>query len=262
MNILIVEDDEIQLNSLENIVLGYKTSKYSTSQTIFKALSFSEATSLYTENNIDLFFIDIVLETDSADDGLSLAENIRKLPNYRTTPIIFITAYTAQIFKAINSIHCFSYITKPYNSSDVYNAISDIEHKFLHTNDNLIVRDERNIYYNIKFNSIIYIENSMHRAIIHTINGDFKHLSHTLDSILTVLDQRFIRIHKKYVINTEYIKNYDKSNRLLMLSYTIHDNKTVDNKIWDKNTFHSNKNRQLPIGRNYKKAFENIFLIV
>ncbi len=69
------------------------------------------------EKNIDVFLVDIVLKPEKLDDmsGMIFAESIRQVEKYRFTPIIFLTALCDPEMHAYKEIHCYGYLSKPYN---------------------------------------------------------------------------------------------------------------------------------------------------
>ena len=75
MNILIVEDDNLQAEALKMII-----SEYNSSWNFFIANDTIIATSLFTNNTIDIFFLDIEFTKEPETDGLILAESIRANP--------------------------------------------------------------------------------------------------------------------------------------------------------------------------------------
>ena len=94
MIILIVEDDNLQAEALKMII-----SEYNSSWNFFIANDTIIATSLFTNNTIDIFFLDIEFTKEPETDGLILAESIRANPLYQSTPILFITGYKDSYFQ-------------------------------------------------------------------------------------------------------------------------------------------------------------------
>ena len=86
MNILIVEDNDIQLQSLYKIL----SEKYTEdSFTYMLADNYDEAIRIINTNNIDIFILDIAL-SDNPNGGIDIARFIRFKKNMPYTPIIFI----------------------------------------------------------------------------------------------------------------------------------------------------------------------------
>ena len=74
----------------------------------------------------------------------------------------------------------------------------------------------KNVLYNIEFNKIIYIEKEQDnkRCIIYTKNKKY-YIPGTLNNIKNLLDHRFIKSSRSYIINTEQISSYDIKGNVL-----------------------------------------------
>ncbi len=201
MILLLLEDNENQALALKEVIAEYKPD-----WSVIISYTYTEAMKICTERTIDLFLLDIELGDDCYKTGLDFAEEIRSRKRYSTIPIIFITAYNEQIFRAVNAIHCFNYIIKPYNRSSIHKAIDDFENSVDYKIDYINIRDSNGVYYTLYYKDIIYIEASSHNTIFHTPNGAFTCSRHSLTNTLDELDNRFVRVHKKYIINCDYVK--------------------------------------------------------
>jgi len=90
----------------------------------------------------------------------------------------------------------------------------------------------KNTLYNIEYNKILYIEKEQDnkRCIIHTKNKKY-YIQGTLNKVKTLLDNRFIKSSRSYIINTEQIISYDiKSNILTFKNKIKLDGVSRDNK--------------------------------
>ena len=104
--ILILEDKEIHIKILENILKDINNIQVLVAKTI------EEAYKLAMENTINLFLIDIILDTEVRGDvsGLRFVEAVREIPKYSFTPLIFITSLEDPKLFAYKELHCFGYI--------------------------------------------------------------------------------------------------------------------------------------------------------
>lgn len=80
----------------------------------------------------------------------------------------------------------------------------------------------KNILYNIEFNKIIYIEKEQDnkRCIIYTKNKKY-YIPGTLNNIIKLLDNRFIKSSRSYIINTEQVSSYDIKRNILIFKNKI-----------------------------------------
>lgn len=206
MVLLLLEDNEAQAVALKEIINEYKPD-----WSVIISYTYENAIKICTKHTIDMFLLDIELGTDCNKTGLDFAEEMRIKKQYSHIPIIFITAYDEQIYKAINAIHCYNYIIKPYSRSSIHKAIDDFEDSIESKIDYINIKDASGVFYTLYYKDILYIEAASHNTIFHTVNGAFVYNRHSLTDTLYELDDRFIRVHKKYIVNCDYIKNYDKT---------------------------------------------------
>ena len=201
----VVEDEFIIAEDLKCIL---KNLDY---EVIFNVPSARESKAAMEKELPDILLLDIKLKGE--EDGISIAEYIRK--NY-TTPFIFITANAdAQTIKRARNVKPNGYLVKPFQLPDVHAAIeialSCMDEKNLSSSkplnilkEVLFVRD-RNLMLKVKFDEIIYIEADGNHSILFTSNRKFL-ISKTLKEVSENLDsERFIRLHKSYIVNTEFI---------------------------------------------------------
>ena len=114
-NILIVEDKEATLRMLEKLIredVG--------GVAVFLARDYESALREAVLRNIDVFLIDIVLDTAVTDaSGMRFAKRVREDENYLFTPIIFITGLEDPRLYAYKELHSFGYIEKPFAKENV-----------------------------------------------------------------------------------------------------------------------------------------------
>jgi len=76
--------------------------------------------------------------------------------------------------------------------------------------ENSITYEYNHICHKIEFRHIISIEKEPEskRCIIHTTYGD-KVIPGSLNTVLRLLDKRFVKIHRSLIVNTDQIVSYD-----------------------------------------------------
>lgn len=232
--VLIVEDDINQLDALSLII-----NQYNNKFTIFKADSYSAAVEYLDKYNINIFILDVDLSRTSNDfNGIRLGSLIRSKYKYIYTPIIFITSIPEKISEAINVLHCYSYILKPYNKNDVNNALNSIINSPLIQDLTIVVNNLQGIGCKIKHSEILYIEAYGRYIKIHNSHGYIQTSDYTLDKLTSTMLNDFVRCHRKYLVNTNYVTNYDKTNLLLTCASDL-----------------------IPVGRAYKSNFEKRYYV-
>lgn len=174
------------------------------------------------ERTIDLFLIDIILDTSRPGDvsGLKFAENIREVASYRFAPIIFITSLEDSKLYTYEKLHCYSFIEKPFDEEQVKQAVAQClqfpaggkESKTLFfRKEGIILAAERE--------DITYAESREHIMHIHTRQEDVLKIPYlTLKKFLEEVDSvDFIQCSRNTVVNRKYIQNVDIPNRMIRL---------------------------------------------
>ncbi|MBQ9935245.1 MAG: response regulator [Lachnospiraceae bacterium] len=108
--VLILENDASERKTLTEFVEKHKDVQ------VYATDNIGEAMEISLRNNIDLFFVDIVLDNNSSYEilGMEFAKMIRKISQYAFTPIVFITCLDDPSMSAYRDIHCYSYLGKEH----------------------------------------------------------------------------------------------------------------------------------------------------
>lgn len=231
MNILILEDDLTQLEILHKMLKTRWSDFHYTCCDSYKSAHTAIALKKY-----DILILDIRLsQTENDFNGIHFASYLRSLPAYRTTPILFITCITHKMQMCINKLHCYSYIEKPYNQDMVINAVSSIiTNQTDHSQRNcLTIKLLNDVNTHISFSDILYIEVKGHNLIFVCLEDRFTSSSYSLTSVSELLPAYFLRCHRKFILNANFMTNYDKTNLYINI-----------------------KSQSIPIGRSFKKTFE------
>lgn len=220
MSVLILEDNRQILNVLEELVMSVAED-----EKVYATDNVGEAYKIAMETSIDVFLLDIILYTDKKGDtsGMQYAQSMRKLERYRFTPIIFITSLEDPEMYALRDLHAFGYIEKPFAPSQVKNLLRDALHfKTQKETDAMMFFRKDGILYPVKCNRVIYMELIKRKICIHMKNGDV--LSIPYKSFREIMEEanyeKFVQCSRNCVINIDYIKNIDKTNRFITLEGT------------------------------------------
>ncbi len=214
--VLIVEDNVRSMEMLTKVVKNIRTDVV-----IKSAFTQKEAEILALNYNIDLFMVDIVLDSSNSGDvsGMKFAEHVRSYQKYKYTPIIFITSLEDPELHAYSDIHCYAYVEKPFDAEEVSRVIAEaldfpkVEEKKQHIYFRL-----DGVLYKKDIAEIVYIENSRSGQIIYCRNGELVLPYKSTKTILKELDsERFIQCSRFTVINQDYIEHIDLVNRYIKL---------------------------------------------
>ncbi len=236
INVLMVEDNEIQLQALTIILKdAFPHMKF------YKARYYNEAIKIIDNIIFQLFLLDIDLnESNKNYDGIRLGEYIRNITRYQTTPILYLTGKPDEIFNALHKTNCYDYLVKPYNSTSLLTSINRLLDIKLIQQPPLEFRDIFGTYARLPHDTIIYIKAMRHHTAIYTTNNYYETTNFTIKELLQVLPNYFLQCHRSYIVNSNFINNFDNSTALINLS--------------------TSPNSPIPVGRNYKKIVKELFI--
>lgn len=190
-----------------------------------KVISFSEAGEALRyarENEISLFILDIQLEDYK---GTHLAKQIRELPEYKYTPIIFETALAGEELSAYRDVKCYSFLIKPFGKEEFIAAFCDAMglSEQINRQGKAIRIEQKQFILEYTAADIVYIEAYGKKLVIHTNNRltgmkEDTVSGYTLAGMMALLQEAsFVQCHKSYLVNTAHIERIDKSGRKIFL---------------------------------------------
>ncbi|MCR5624732.1 MAG: LytTR family DNA-binding domain-containing protein [Lachnospiraceae bacterium] len=225
--ILLLEDNPVQSTQTQAFINEYDSN--------INILSFSSHTA--AENHlkrehpsISLFILDISMGDDVNSLGIEFAKNLSKYADYIDIPIIFITGHPEYMVNAINDIHCFSFLVKPFVKKQLFDQLKMATNRY-----SFLLRLNNQIQTNVSYSLLLYISSNGRVINYHLQNKTLNSLQYRMKDLENILPSNFIRIHKSYIVNLNYIHNYD------FTSYYV----TLVNK------------EILPMGRSYVQEIQN-----
>lgn len=196
------------------------------------------AYALVMQNTIQLFIIDIILDTAQPGDasGIRFVESVRDISRYKYTPVIFITGVQDPEIYAYRELHCYGYIEKPFAVDEVRKLLKDaLDYKATGRRDYMLHFRKDGVLYPIACCDIVYARSTNHQISFYMANETEFTVNHK--TCKQVLDEaeydEFIQCNRGTIVNRRYIKNIDVTNGLITLD----------------------KNIRIDIGIRYKKKF-------
>lgn len=209
-HILILEDDMIQAEHLAKMIQDF-----SNNITATIVSNIADAKKKILESTIfDAFFLDIAIgDISTNQDGLQLAHFVQSTSRYANTPIVFLTAYPEHIYSAINNLHCFAYLIKPYHEKEVRQQLRSL---FVST-QTISIKTTEGIYVRFPMDSLLYVESYGRYLTYVTTSASYRSRQYTLKHLEPMLSSNFIRCHKSFIINELCVESYDYANHLAYL---------------------------------------------
>jgi len=165
-----------------------------------------EAISVLETHKIDLIFLDINMPGVS---GISLAKSLQN-----RIPIILTTAYREYAIDGFD-LQVVDYLLKPISFERFFQAIekfrSDAQSstEVSGRKDFFFVMSDRKMT-RININEILYIESLNSSLKIHCQNGVVTTRESAANIESKLGDGNFLRIHRSYIINTDFVMSYSK----------------------------------------------------
>lgn len=194
MTILILEDSqfflELFISKLKNtFITKNATIHYLTST--FENIDYSI--------KYDIIFIDILL---NSNNGIELAKTLKE--KYPKALIIFMTSNNGLVFKTLE-LQPFFFIRKKFLDDDFEICMHLIE-KHLHSHYTIALTNrEKTVHVNIE--DIVYAESEGHYLNIATIDQQFRKKIKLKDFEQQLQSEKFVQVHRSYLINMDYILN-------------------------------------------------------
>jgi DNA-binding LytR/AlgR family response regulator len=266
-NILIVEDNMHEQRMIQHIIHSVNE------RAIFHVSDTTEnALKIAYDIDIDIFILDIQLAEGSS--GIVLAKKIRKIPQYFDTPIIFATSFGNKELNVFRGVRCQTFIIKPLKKDLIekayYTAEKAIKSRSL-SKELSQRKDKKSLSLTYKglthkfFLEDIVLFKSKGNHILVIIYDDKKNMLEIIEKIETIKnivsklneigEGNFVRCHKCYLVNQQYVSQTDWRNGKIMLKFNK--NQTLDQSIWyDK----LDDTLCIPIGNSYKANFQKEYI--
>ena len=211
--ILLVEDEQgaaaLLRRYIENSSDGHRLAVFG------KA---AEALSFAAQNKVDLFILDIQLLDYR---GTELARQLRALPEYRFTPILFTTELAGEELSAYREIKCYDFLVKPFTEEEfqkTFHAALEMGAQMQAVPEILRI-EQKQFLFEYEIRNILYIESFGKRLLIHTAQTGGSEVTDRISgySLSKLPRDRLLQCHKSFLINPVHICKIDKANRLLYL---------------------------------------------
>ena len=169
----------------------------------------------WKNNQVDIMLLDIQMPDLT---GLELMKSLEKKP-----AVIFTTAYSEYAVDAFN-LAVSDYLLKPFDFPRFIQAINkaighvqpkeEVAHKTADTisksNDFITVKADYKLY-KINYDDLLFIEGQHEYVTFHTTQRRITALFALKDLEELLPKDRFVRVHKSYIVSFKHIQDLDKS---------------------------------------------------
>ena len=221
--VLILEDNRVTAQCIKKAV--YELEEKSE---IFVCDNLKDAYQHTVEKRIDLFVVDIILDTSRPGDasGLRFVERIRKIERYAFTPVIFVTSLEDSRLYTYGMLHCYSFLEKPFDVAKL-KALLQRCMRFPEVQE-----EKRTLYFRkdgiilaVDNTDIVYVESVNHMMNIHTVRGDVMNIPYmTLKKLLADADfPHLLQCSRNTAVNKSFVELIDLPNRIIRLKGNLGD---------------------------------------
>ena len=209
-NVIIVDDEYLAQKLLQDYV-----SKVESLQLVATCSNAFEAMNALKNHQVDIMFLDIQMPDLT---GLELVKSLEHKP-----AIIFTTAYSEYAVDAFN-LSVVDYLLKPFDFPRFFQAVSkaigseqplvNMQNKphdtISRSNDFITVKADYKLY-KINYDDLLFIEGQHEYVTFHTMQRRVTALFALKDLEEILPKDKFVRVHKSYIVSFKHIQDLDKS---------------------------------------------------
>jgi len=210
-NVIIVDDEYLAQKLLQDYV-----SKVESLHLVATCSNAFEAMEALKNNKVDIMLLDIQMPDLT---GLELVKSLEKKP-----AVIFTTAYSEYAVDAFN-LAVSDYLLKPFDFPRFFQAVNkaignvkpeDNREEALpadtisRSNDFITVKADYKLY-KINYDDLLFIEGQHEYVTFHTTQRRITALFALKDLEELLPKERFVRVHKSYIVSFKHIQDLDKS---------------------------------------------------
>lgn len=213
---VIVEDEVAAREALKNYLSKYCPQV----EVIGEAQNIKEAVPLLHETRPQLVFLDVEMPFGNAFDVLEACKDLQ----FET---IFVTAFSEYSLKALNQSAAY-YLLKPISIEELIVAVNKVQQHIINNElfdrNKIIVENFRETkpekqqvilptlegFEVVKMEDIVRLRGNGNFTDIYLSNGSKKMVCRFLKHFSEILPYPFMRVHKSHIINSSFVKNYNK----------------------------------------------------
>ena len=202
MNIAVCDDNNDYLGRMTDFLTGYFCDK-SLSVNIYP---FNDSDSLIYDVEDGISFDAVFLGVESAGKiGIETAYRLREI-NF-VNKIILVSSTVAFAVKGYD-VGASGYVLRSWKKDFIKTVLDRVSS--LREVPVYLIKQRSNII-KVKLEDIVYIESNNSKCILHTSTGREYTIYKRLSDIAEELsDDRFLRCHRSYLVNMDYIESVDK----------------------------------------------------
>jgi two-component system LytT family response regulator len=200
MRISICDDDSLITEKLTKYINNYFEHNHIKCPEI---VCFSNGEDLLADSgNIDILFLDIEMP---GVNGIYVGKELKKRND--NIIIFIVTSYSEYLDEAMR-FHVFRYLSKPVDKQRLFRNLKDALLLYNSITCKIPIETKQGVQ-TLPAASVISVEAQGRKVIIHTTLRDFETIHNMQYWQDTLPQNRFFRTHRSFIINFEYVTDFD-----------------------------------------------------
>ncbi len=229
IKILLCDDNIDIIKTVRNFIKEYDKKHE------FKIVEFSSGDNVIFEYEDKIDEIDLII-MDIEMPGRNGIETMIKMREYGYKgELLYLSSIKDYVFESFDT-RPLNYMLKDNLTQNEINDNLDKAIKLISNNKKeMIVLGPISNQIKVNLNHIVFIESSNRKIILNMIEDDFIEVYMRLEDIISMItNEMFIRIHKSYVVNFEYVKSIKRNELTLTNGQVLIIGRTYLNDVKDK----------------------------
>lgn len=217
IHIAICDDNLDELSVMTQLVNQYISEKHINIEYTAFTNGIELISTLEKGSRFDLYFLDIIMPSFT---GIDSAKEIRRFD--KNAPIIFFTSSSEFALESY-SVKAINYVLKPITREKLFFTLDDVLDHIKIDKDNMIIVKSNEGIQKILVNNLVFAEVIGRSVLYHLVSGK---VIECIDAFSSVCDNLlkygcFVRPHRSYIINMQYIDTIGNSHVTLQTLSSI-----------------------------------------
>ena len=205
MRLAICDDNEVELFRLTHFIDKYKVSRHIDCEYAVFNNGFDLISALEKGEQFDVYCLDILMPSFS---GIDTAKEIRTID--KNAPIILLTSSPDFAVESY-SVKAANYILKPVMIDVLFQSLDDILEQISQKSADVLLLKSVDGIQKVLISNIVYVEVIGRKVFYHLISGRLVECAESISAVYDTLlpYSSFIRPHRSYIVNMNYIDAID-----------------------------------------------------
>lgn len=206
IHIAICDDNINELSNMVQLINQYRAEKHLNCEYAVFPNGFELISALEKGKQFDIYCLDIIMPGFT---GIDVAKEIRNID--KNCPIIFFTSSPEFALESY-SVKAINYILKPVTKQKLFFTFDEmLEHVEVDDKDDAIIVKSNDGIQKILIPNLVFAEVIGRNVLYHLISGKVIECTESFTAVCNNLlkNQRFIKTHRSYIVNMQYIDTID-----------------------------------------------------